>query len=362
MRVVIDPPVQGGQYLYQEECCYNRTRQWQVPARALHVATDLGADYIPPPRSWSDFRVAVNQYDEAWLIFTCPLQRFLDVPGDLRRRITAVVNPPTCKRSVANWGFSRLQTTADFGLDVNERFWALFDGAPATIQVNSGCPYRCQFCVWNRAIFRPRRWADPMLVAELSSRARNPYLICSQITGDHQWIETFVNARRCPEGPFATDLNCAHLPAYDRDIRRLAAAGMTRAVVGTEAFSDISLRRLGCPHTVAQSRLMFELLAELAVVGVYQLRRGFGESLEEIAETTKALLEIAETTEAHNAPHEIRVGPVYYWHESELSRTINTKRVAPIGFSVAVENMEPARLDAWNATYKTLRAAGWNVR
>jgi hypothetical protein len=211
-------------------------------------------------------------------------------------------------------------------------------------------------------VFPDRRWADPTLVANLSNRANASYLICSQITGDHEWLEAFVSSRSPPYNTFSTDLNCVHSPRYDDDVQRLAEVGLTRAVVGVEALSERSIERLGCPHNVIQARAMFALLAELRVYGCYQLRRGYGETIEEIEETTQALVAIATDLKAHRAPHVIRVGAIYFWHSSELSRSLRLKTVAPLGFPVQIEDMEPERIQAWNTSYATLRAAGWNVR
>jgi hypothetical protein len=144
-RLVIDPPRQDGRVLYQEECCYNRNEQWQVPARALHVATEVDAVYIPPLESWDEFCAAVRQYDETWMIYTLPLSRYLDVPQEARSRITAVVNPRGSTTDVSSLGFRAIASTMDFGLDVAERFWCLYGGNEATIQVNSGCPFAMYF-------------------------------------------------------------------------------------------------------------------------------------------------------------------------------------------------------------------------
>lgn len=361
-RVVMDPPIYRGQYVQQEECCFCMCDTWSVPARPLHIATDLDAPYIPPLRNWDEFAHAVSQYDEAWMVFTPPQQRYLQVPPEVRDRITAVCNPPTCQDWLQDWGFRNVVPTTDFNLDVAERLWPFFNDQKSVIQVNSGCPYRCHYCVWNREVFPDRRWADPKLVAHLSARSNYSYLLCSQITGDHGWIETFLTERRNSVTPFWTDLNCAHLPAFESDIRRLAKAGMRQAMVGTEAFCEPSLNRLACPHTVAQSRLMFDLLTDLGVRGTFQLRRGFGEEAEEIVETTDMLLQLAKERPEHLSLQTLRSGPYYYWHHSVLSDSIRTKWVSPLGYEVEVEDMDDERLSLWNQSYDKLREAGWRVR
>lgn len=359
--VVIDPPKQECGYLYQEECCYNTCPQWQVPARALHIATDLGADYVQPPDNWDEFGAVVNRYDEAYMLFTPPLLRWLNVPMELRPRITAVANPPTMKGLIDTWGFKRVLATSDFGLDVAPRFWSMFDGATATIQANSGCVFRCNYCTWNRSVFTPIRWADPVLVGELSSRASRSWVLCSQLTGQAEWIRRFINARSLPFNDFATDLNAAHMPHFEGDIRSLAEVGMNRAIVGTEAFFEQSLKRLHCPHTVAQARQLMLLLAEVRVEGIYEIRRGYGETLEEIAETRDTVLSILGEIDK-DAPLRINVGPIYYWHDSDLMRSIETRWVSPLGYNVRVERMDRERLDAWQACYDAIKAAGWQVR
>jgi len=361
--VVIDPPRQQGKYVYQEECCFSLISGWQVPARALHIATQLDAPYIPPLESWDEFASAVDQYDAAWMIYSFPLSNWLDVPQRVRGKITAVCNPHTCSASLDGAGFKATETTLAYGLDVAERLWPLFEGNHATIQVNSGCPFGCHYCVWNREAF-PRKWlwADPKLVAELSNRAKNPYLICSQITGDHQWIDAFLTERKpITSDEFSTDLNCAHMPAYEHDIRRLAENGMRTAVVGTEAFSDTSLARLGCPHTVDQSRQMVKLLAELWVTGKYQLRYGYGETIEEIEENTRNLLRIAYDANLVDSPHSIHVGAIFYWHPSKLSESLATVNHVRHGVPCQVQAPDEERKQAWLRSYAALRDAGLRI-
>jgi len=358
---VIDPPVQFENYLYQEECCYNRVRVWQVPARSLHVASQIGADYVRPPASWKAFAEAAAEYDTVYLLYTPPLMRWLDAPMELRSKIVVVVNPPILREMVVTWGFREAIAVSEFGLDVAERFWPLFDGRPATIQAASGCPHGCHFCTWSYRAFSPRRWANPSVTAELANRSIRPYLICPQLTGVASWVAAFAAARRLPFNGFSTDLNCAHMPSFEADIRTLAEVGLDKAVVGTEAFCDQSLRRLGCPHTLEQSRRMMHLLAELAIEGTYQLRRGYGETLQEIDQTANNLIELLRSLPP-NSPVRIRAGPVYYWHESELLVDLKTKWVAPLGYSVRVEDQDQERLNAWQRCYDNIRAAGFDCR
>ena len=362
-RVVIDPPkTEDGRFLYQEECCYNLCPEWQVPARALHIASDIDGAYVPPLDSWELFAAAVESYEAVWMLYTFPLSQFLAVPERLRSKIFAVTNPHQCSSNIDAAGFKGITSTIGFGLNVDERFWFLYDNQPATIQVNSGCPYQCEYCVWSRQAFPRRQWANPVVCGQLSSLARAPYLICSQITGEPQWVAAFIGARTQPFNAFSTDLNCAHLPNFTEDIRALAEVGMSRAIVGIEAMAPNSLRRLGCAHTIGQARAMFGLLTELGVEGVFQLRYGYGETIEEIEESTRALAAVAEDFPGATDLHEIRAGAIYYWFESDLSRSLTLRTVAPLGYPVSVEAGTPERREAWLAAYETLRAAGWTVR
>jgi radical SAM superfamily enzyme YgiQ (UPF0313 family) len=296
------------------------------------------------------------------MLYTFPLSRWLDVPQELRSKIWAVRNPIGCPGDLEKEGFRGDVPTIGFELNVDETFWYLYEDRPATIQANSGCPYRCEPCVWNRTIFPRRQWAHPVVTGQLSSLAKNPYVICSQLTGDHEWLEAFVEARRLPLNTFSTDLNAAHVEKYEADIRRLAEAGMTRAIVGVEALSDSALRKIRCPHTVEQARKMFALLAELGVEGVYQIRYGYGETLAEIQETRRTLTEVAETCNLAEAPHGIRTGGFYYWHESHLSRSLKLRTVAPLGYPVQVEDVDEARRAAWVETYGLWKELGLDVR
>jgi len=361
--VVIDPPVtSNGLYLYQEEGCYDLTDKWYVPGRALHVASAMDASYIPPLDNWTLFAEAVSHYDDVWMIYTVPLECYLQVPTEVRSKITIVKNPHAIPADLTRLGFKRVVSSSAFDLNVSERFWWLFDNQLATVQVADGCPYQCQFCPWHRHVFPYRRWADPRVSAELTQRANFPYLICPQITGNREWLAEFIRCLGFSSNPFWTDLNCAHLPAYEDDIRTLAQRGMTLAIVGMEFLVDECLRRIGCSHRVEQAKHMVRLLTELGVRGEYQLRYGHGETIEQIEETTDILLRLADELDISKKLHCLTTGPFYYWFPSDLSRSLKLTTVEPLGFPRLMEDVEKDRMDAWLTAYEKLRQAGWEVR
>ena len=359
-KCVIEPPKYNNKFLLQEECCITFSDSWQVPAGSLRIATYRSTDFIPPPQNWIEFENIIKEYNTVYLVFSYNCIKVLNVPRHLRYKVIIVTNPSTFVWNVEYWKFKAIERLVDYPLKIDPKFWHLYKDKHSIIQIASGCQFKCHYCVWNRTLGYKIQWADPIDCAYLSDISASSYLLCPQITGNSPWVIEFLNSRKTNK-PFYTDVNCVHIDKYEDDLRKLAIKGLNRAVVGTEAFSDISLKKLGCPHTVEQSIHMISLLSSLNIFGAYQLRRGFGETVEEILETRENLIKIAQDLNIKEIPHKVTVGPIYYWHNSPLMPE-NKEYIEHSGFPIAIQKLTPEINQVWLDTYKIMEEKGWKIK
>ena len=374
---VFDPPKHAGKYVFQEECCWDLRAMPTVPARALQVAAAVGAEYVEPFESWTEVGDRMGELLTEpgvtfYLLMTRPLWAAFEgaqaILADLQARWTILANPSDS----VEWFAERfpaakvLPIDAPFNGDaLPHPLWVDFARLckrypMATLQAASGCPYGCRYCVWGG---RKTRWADPVRTGWLScTDVGEMYLLAPQLTGDDDWAASFILTRqqRAGERTFKTTLNCAYVETHERAIVGFAGVGMDRALVGTEAFCDAALKRLGCPHTVAQAAAMVRLLARLGVSARYELRTGYGETVAEIDEAAANLAALGPT--AATGPHVLRVGRIIYWPSSRLPLPAETETIEPYGVPVVREKLDVARQAAWQRCFATARAAGWKVR
>lgn len=371
---VVDPPKHRGQYVFQEECCWDLRQAPTVPARSLQMVKTCDGPYrdlATEGIEWQDFTCDAPMI---WAVVTYPLwsafEGMRQIPKDVQQRMYLLVNPG----SACSWVREQLPDMHQV-MPVETEFLQgaietpperLFEGLArtcrhTTLQVASGCPYGCRYCVWAG---QKTRWADPGAVAYLSTMPTGElYLLAPQLTGSDEWAVRFCEGREKHGGgpPFKTALNCAHVRKHEESLHEFAAAGMVRACVGTEAFSESALERLGCPHTVEDARHMIRLLGELNVFGRYELRIGYGESLEEIAETQGRLVSMALTLKPQNIPHILRVGRFIYWPGTRLPMPESFEVTEPYGVPVIRERLDPEKLMAWERCFDAARRAGWKV-
>lgn len=380
-RLAIEPPSflnskNKRRFVFQEECCWGLFGSWTVPAKTLQVASALDADFIEPATSWADIVESTTDYDECYLVLSYPLwiafEGFAELDAEIQRKFTLIINPGTA----VDWVAERLPTARVVPIDYNfvegpenskrlpaiaERFYRYFDGSrKTTIQAASGCPFGCRYCVWRR---RRTRWADAAQVAELSANIDNAYILAPQLTGNPDWVSLFV-ARRREMGKytrFKSTLNCAHIDKYSDDIRQLSQVGLHHAEIGTEAFSDSALKKLGCSHTVDQEERMLQLAAELGLSVQFELRSGYGETSSEIEEMADNLERIGLRTGVAGIQHKLHIGPLYYWPGTMLPIPNDVLRRTQNGIETVQERLSDDQKVAWNRCYKTARDAGWNI-
>jgi pyruvate-formate lyase-activating enzyme len=363
---VMEPPRYDKMFLFQEECCWDMNTLWRVPGRSLQMASALECDFWESSASPDQFWNRVDSYDEVHMIVTYPLWNefswLRQASPEQKRKIRAYVNPPSyTERHERETEIISYPVNFKLHYDplrISERFYPLFDEALSVVQIASGCQFHCRYCVWPS---QSRYVADPVQAADLTDRSKRAYLLCPQITGSHQWIDRFVSARK-RHNKFSTDLNAVHSDAFQDDIKRLAGVGLDIAVVGTEAFTDSCLLKLGCPHTMKQTENTIKILGEAEVNGFYEWRSGYGETAEEIRGMADWLVTLAGRLPVSEYRHILSTGPINYWEGTRLPLPEKVIEVDLHGFKVIREKLNERRRMEWREAYSRVRNAGWHVQ
>lgn len=378
--LVIDPPLfkednGRNRYIFQEECCWDLRGGWTIPARSLQLASALGADYEPPCDSWDQVARKASKYDQCYMVMTyalwCAFKGFSELKDEVQQRFTILAN----SAGTVSWFSEHTKAGEVVGIDtpmggdkdnrqlplIDRRFWDYFDGQRnVTIQAASGCPFGCKYCVWRR---RKTRWADPNQVADLSASVNNAYILAPQLTGNNDWLTRFV-ARRLEKStsvPFRSTLNCTHVSKHEEQIRQLKRVGLVHAEIGTEAFSDSAIRKLGCSHTMELTEKMVALVAELGISAQFELRYGYGETAEEIDEMRENLMRIGKNMQIANVVHRLHTGPIFYWPGTELPMPSNILRQQRNGIETIRESLSEEQKRSWKRCHESARKVGWNV-
>lgn len=313
-HVVLLPRTSDG-YLQQEECCWGYNSA-SGPALAFHVAQHLRAidgdkgEVELRPIHLTDDQTVVAGDDDAttqyhlifsW-IFGVELEAWIRraMTDDERARLHLIANPSDSANDLAlrmaaqSIPVAEISTARRFMLNgsalpwsaLPDRHWRNFRAI--TVQFSTGCPWRCDFCVWAHGY----RLRDPLAVAadvrqlieRVPAAAKNPtgasiLLLGNEISGKPAWLQGLCQS--LPSGlAWGSDLNVRNTTA--EDVLTAARAGLRSACIGIEFLDDAMLTKLRKGHTVQEAFDVMAMLEDRGIRYRFSLRQGVGETPEDL--------------------------------------------------------------------------------
>jgi radical SAM superfamily enzyme YgiQ (UPF0313 family) len=130
-------------------------------------------------------------------------------------------------------------------------------------QIGTGCPYKCNFCVWPKqiqAMKQPRVAVQDLSLIDRYCCDLPPYLLCSSLIHDDTWLNGFAREKLAwlPNMTYTTDINPMDITP-DR-IANLKVSGCTKVIIGIESANNIIRKEIHKVGTIEQVQEKLDLL------------------------------------------------------------------------------------------------------
>lgn len=277
--LVLEPIDEHGRTLMQEECCTGARIDPVIPHLLAQVCEACNGWIMPVNLTDCEIKGERVALVFSWIFGEqlTPLVNHLIESCDT---VWLIANPSSTAPALRSL-FQECVVTPATAITCRLRPSTLdWSRQSAMVQYSSGCPHRCQYCVWaHRYVLY-----DPFAVAAMVNRvvaigAEHVTLLGNELSGKMDWLSAL--ASQIPKDvTYNGDLNVATTTKEDVTIAK--RMNVQRVCLGIEFLTDAMLERLNKRHTVAKAMDVMRWLQDVGIVYRFSLRSGVGETIEDL--------------------------------------------------------------------------------